>query len=131
MATTTKPHRNPNRTPGTKRKPNRPALNELRDLRHRYALSQALLARLLDVSLRTLSGAESATAVPTQLRRRATQSARLCAALAEAMRPAFVGPWLDQPNDMLGALKPVEAIERGLFDLVWQVAEGLRSGSQL
>jgi len=107
------------------------AKNELRDLRHRYSLSQALLARLLDVSLRTLSGAESGAAAPPQLRRSATQVARLCDALAEAMQPAFVGQWLDQPSEMLGDLKPVEAIERGLIDVVWQVADGLRSGSQL
>lgn len=105
--------------------------NELRGLRQRYGLSQASLARLLDVSLRTLSGAESARAVPPQMRRSVTQVARLCDALAEAMQPAFVGRWLDQPNDLLGHLKPVESIERGQIDLVWQVAEGLRAGSQL
>ena len=47
------------------------------------------------------------------------------------MQPSFVGHWLDQPNQMLGNLKPVEAIERGQIDLVWQIAEGLRSGSPL
>ena len=109
--------------------------NELRDLRRRHSLSQALLARLLDVSLRTLSGAESgaaaSAAIPPRMRRSLTQVARLCAALTEAMRPAFVGQWLDRPNELLGCLKPVEAIERGQLDLVWQVAEGLRSGSHL
>lgn len=105
--------------------------NALRDLRRRYGLSQALLARLLDVSLRTLSGAESAASIPPRMRRSATQAVRLCDALAEAMQRAFVGQWLDQPNEMLGKLKPVEAIERGQLDLVWQVVQGLRSGSQL
>src|SRR5690242_14108949 len=47
--------------------------NELRTLRHRYALSQALLSRLLDVSLRTISGAESSPTVPAQMRRSLTQ----------------------------------------------------------
>ena len=107
------------------------ARNELRDLRRRYSLSQALLARLLDVSLRTLSGAESAAAVPAQMRRSVTQAVRLCDVLAEAMQASFVGHWLDQPNEMVGSLKPVEAIERGQIDLVWQIAEGLRSGSPL
>jgi hypothetical protein len=32
---------------------------------------------------------------------------------------------------MLGDLKPVEAVERGQIDLLWQVVEGLRSGSLL
>ena len=107
------------------------AKNELRHLRHRHSVSQGLLARLLDVSLRTLSSAESSAAVPPQMRRSVTQAARLCDALDEAMQPAFVGRWLDQPNEMLGGLKPVEAIERGQIDLVWQVVEGLRSGSHL
>jgi transcriptional regulator with XRE-family HTH domain len=100
-------------------------------LRQRHGLSQALLARLLDVSLRTVSGAESGAAAPAQLRRNLTQVSRLCEALGEAMDPDFVGHWLDQPNEMLGGLKPVEAIERGQLDLVWQVVEGLRSGSSL
>ncbi len=56
---------------------------------------------------------------------------RLCSALADAMSPSFVGVWMDSPNEMLGGLKPVEAIERGQVDLVWRVAEGLRDGSYL
>lgn len=121
----------------SKRKPSlahprqRAAANQLRDLRRRYGLSQALLSRLLDISLRTLSGAESARAVPVGMRRSTTQAVRLCDALGKAMQPGFVGQWLDQPNEMLGNLKPVEAIERGQIDLVWQVVEGLRSGSPL
>jgi len=104
---------------------------EVRGLRQRYGLSQALLGRLLDVSLRTVSGAESGAAAPAQLGRNLTQVTRLCEALAEAMEAAFVGHWLDQPNEMLAGLKPVEAIERGHIDLVWHVVEGLRSGSPL
>jgi DNA-binding XRE family transcriptional regulator len=104
---------------------------EVRQLRERYAISQALLARLLDVSLRSVSAAEKSPGAPPQLRRNLTQTSRLCQALSEVMDPAFVGEWLDQPNDMLAGLKPVEAIERGQIELVWQVVEGLRSGSPL
>jgi hypothetical protein len=53
------------------------------------------------------------------MRRSVTQTLRLCDVLAEAMQPSFVGHWLDQPNQMLDNLKPVEAIERGQIDLVW------------
>jgi DNA-binding transcriptional regulator YiaG len=105
--------------------------SEVRAVRQLYGLSQALKARLPDVSLRTVSGAESDAATPAQLRRNLTQASRLCEALADAMEPAFVGRRLDQPNEMLGGLKPIEAIERGQLDLVWQVAEGLRSGPPL
>jgi hypothetical protein len=47
------------------------------------------------------------------------------------MDSAYVARWFDEPNEMLAGLKPVEAVERGQIDLVWQVVEGLRSGSQL
>ncbi|HEX4123309.1 MAG TPA: hypothetical protein VHY37_01180 [Tepidisphaeraceae bacterium] len=123
-----------------KRSPRRPAsrkrsrsgsTGEIRSLRDRYRLSQLLLARLLDVSLRTVSAAESASPAPAKLRRNLAQVRRLCEALVEAMNADYVGHWLNQPNEMLAGLKPVEAIERGHIDLVWQVVEGLRSGSQL
>ena len=102
--------------------------NEVRVLRKRYGLSQGLLARLLDVSLRSVSGAESRGDMPVQLRRSFTQVSRLCDALGEVMEAGFVGEWLDRPNEMLGGLKPVEAMERGRLDVVWQVVEGLRAG---
>lgn len=129
-ATSSRP-RSTVKRPETRRRKEQPAGNEIRNLRRRHGLSQALLSRLLDVSLRTLSGAESTAAVPARMRRSVTQVTRLCDALADAMRPPYVGSWFDQPNDLLGGLKPVEAIERGQVDLVWQVAEGLRSGSPL
>jgi hypothetical protein len=126
-------------TKHSRRKPKSQVSRELKStpgsavgaLRKRFRLSQGLAARLLDVSLRTVSSAESAVATPMQLRRSFTQISRLCEALAEAMDAEFVGHWLDQPNEMLNGLKPVEAIERGQLDLVWQVIEGLRSGSLL
>ena len=109
----------------------RSSVNEVQSLRQRYRLSQNLLARLLDVSLRTVTGLESGEIDLKQFRRNLTQFTRLCDALAQAMDAAYIGHWLDEPNEMLTDLKPVEAIERGQIDLVWQVVEGLRSGSSL
>ena len=130
MPTPTKhPRPASNRRTKPQRRPK--AGNGLREMRERFALSQALVARLLDVSVRTISGAEADSVGRSPLRRSLTQANRLCEALAEVMDATFVGNWLDQPNEMLGGLRPVEAIERGQLDLVWQVVEGLRSGSPL
>jgi transcriptional regulator with XRE-family HTH domain len=117
------------------RKPSRPpkkaAESNVRMLRKRFALSQELLSRLLDVSLRTASGIEAGTVPAARVRRNLAQVSRLAEALGEAMDPGHVGQWLAEPNEMLGGLKPVEAVERGQIDLVWQVIEGLRTGSPL
>ena len=102
---------------------------EVRDLRRRHALSQGLLARLLDVSLRTVSGLESGSVVPAQLRRNLVQVTRLCGALAQAMESSYVGRWLDEPNEMLGSLKPVEAVERGQIGLAGAAGWGQRTRS--
>jgi hypothetical protein len=47
------------------------------------------------------------------------------------MNPRYIGIWIEQSNEMLNGLKPVEAIERGQIDLVWQIVEGLREGFPL
>jgi DNA-binding XRE family transcriptional regulator len=105
--------------------------SELRRVRRKFGFSQAILARLLGVSLRTVSGLESGSVDSAAFRRTLTQAARLCATLSEAMHASYVGHWINDPNEMLAGLKPVEAIERGQMDLVWQIAEGLRSGLPL
>jgi len=124
-------HRSPRRPKVRKPVSTRPKILDLRVFRQRHGLSQGLLARLLDVSLRTASGLESGAVRPAPLQRNLTQITHLCDALAEAMDADYVGHWLDQPNEMLSGLKPVEAIERGRIDRVWQIVEGLRSGLPL
>src|SRR5580704_14360985 len=91
------------------------ALNS-RKLRQQYSIPQNLLARLMGVSLRTISTLDSHSAEDSGLRRSFVQVARLCGALATAMKPAYVGQWLDEPNEMLDGFKPVESIERGHLD---------------
>ncbi|HZZ41388.1 MAG TPA: hypothetical protein VFE58_00490 [Tepidisphaeraceae bacterium] len=106
-------------------------VGEVRLLRQRHGISQGLLGRLLDVSLRSISSAEAQRVAPAKIRRGVAQLNRLCQAMGEVMDAKHVGDWLDGPNEMLGGLKPVEAIERGQIDLVWQVVEGLRAGLPL
>lgn len=65
------------------------------------------------------------------MQRNFRQVSYLCQALAEIMDRQFVGQWLDQPNELLGDLKPVEVIERGRVELLWQVVHGLRAGLPL
>jgi len=111
---------------------NRPKpISQIRSLRSKYLISQSLLARLLDISLRSVSALESGSIALGRTARRFAEIKRLCDALSDVSKPAYIGEWLQIPNEMLGGLKPVEAIERGQSDLVWQLVEGLRTGSHL
>ena len=49
-------------------------------------------------------------------------------ALSEVIPKEAIGPWLVQPNDAFDGLKPIEVIERGEVDRIYQMIFYLRSG---
>jgi hypothetical protein len=53
---------------------------------------------------------------------------RLRARLAQIMQPEFVAEWLLIPNDGFDGLKPLEVIERGEIDRLWDMIFYLESG---
>ena len=57
-----------------------------------------------------------------------TELGRLTAALAEVIRPESLGNWFQVPNPAFDGLKPVEVIERGEGDRLWEMVYFLRSG---
>ena len=54
---------------------------------------------------------------------------RVIDALAEVIQKDAIGPWLEQPNRAFEGLKPIEVIERGEVDRIWQMVYYLRSGA--
>jgi hypothetical protein len=73
-------------------------------------------------------------------RRRTSRLSRVCAwprdseirrlreALARVIRPDFIGPWLQNPNQAFSGLKPIEVIERGEVDRLRRMIYELESG---
>lgn len=53
----------------------------------------------------------------------------LISALAEVMKRASIGPWLQTPNPAFDGLKPQEVIDRGEIDRIWAMIYDLRSGT--
>jgi len=56
---------------------------------------------------------------------------RLTDALSTLFKPQSLGQWFDTPNPAFGALKPIEIIERGESDRLWQMIFELRSGTHV
>lgn len=54
--------------------------------------------------------------------------ARLHKALGEVVNADAIGPWLVTPNEAFGGLKPVELIERGEIDRLWEMVYRWQSG---
>jgi hypothetical protein len=98
-------------------------------IRGRLGFTRELFARLLPTSVRSLAMIEAGGTPGESVSRRLHELRRVVDALGEVMQPAFVGEWMQTPNDAFDGLKPLEVIERGETDRIWQMIYQLRSGS--
>lgn len=97
-------------------------------LREKLGLTQPEFAGLLPVSVRTLATLEKGTPPTDPVARRLTELERLTNALGEVIRDSVIGEWLKTPNPAFGGLKPLEVIDRGQSDRLWEMIYFLRSG---
>lgn len=99
----------------------------LRELRDGLGLNQADLARLLGFSTRWVATHEAAgTGLPAE--RRILEVERLYEALCQVIKPEALKGWLNRPNTAFDGLKPLEVVERGQTDRLWQMIFFLESG---
>lgn len=85
-------------------------------------------ARLVPISVRNLAYVEAGKEPTDTVFRRLKELQRIVDALSEVIQPEAIGSWLTRPNDAFDSLKPMEAIERGEIDRIWQMIFFLRSG---
>jgi DNA-binding transcriptional regulator YiaG len=97
-------------------------------LRERLQLKQPEFAQMLAVSPRTIATLDKGEPATEGVARRLTELERLTQALSEVMRTDSIGPWLKTPNTAFDGLKPLEVIERGQSDRLWEMVYVLRSG---
>jgi DNA-binding transcriptional regulator YiaG len=102
--------------------------NMVVNLRKRLELNQAVFARLLPVSVRSLATLEGGSPPTEVVARRLIELLRLTNALAEVMKKESLGNWLQTPNEAFCGLKPLEVIDRGESDQIWSMIYFLRSG---
>ena len=98
-------------------------------LRSKLKLNRDVFARMLPVSTRSLATIESGEAPSEAVRRGIIELCRIVDALAEVITPETIGQWMTTPSDAFGGLKPLEVIERGEVDRIWQMIFLLRSGA--
>ena len=98
------------------------------ELRYMLGMAREAFGRLVNVSVRTIAEVESTRKKVDKLQRNYVEVKRLCDSLCEVVDPDFLGEWFDAPNEALGGLKPIEVIERGEIDRLWEMFYRLRSG---
>ncbi|MFO1023403.1 MAG: antitoxin Xre/MbcA/ParS toxin-binding domain-containing protein [Planctomycetales bacterium] len=100
----------------------------IKTLREQLNLNQAVFARLLPVSVRSLATLESGRPPTEVIARRLTELRRLTNSLTEVIKTESLGAWLNTPNQAFAGLKPLEVIDRGESDRIWSMIYFLRSG---
>jgi hypothetical protein len=91
-------------------------------------MNRETFARMVPMSTRNLASVEAGKRPSPAVLRQLKELRRVVDALAEVIQREAIGPWLVQPNDAFEGLKPIEVIERGEVDRIWQMIFYLRSG---
>lgn len=98
------------------------------ELRDRLSMPRPLFGRIVNVSERTIAKVESETDTAEKLKRPYNEVYRLLEALGDVVEVNSLGYWFQEPNDAFDGLKPMEVIERGEIDRLWNMVHELRSG---
>lgn len=98
------------------------------EVRQQYGVPRRTFARLIDVSERSLADLEKGKKPSQGVARRVTEVDRLRKALTQLIDANAVKEWLQEPNQAFDGLKPIEVIERGESDRIWQMVYYLESG---
>ncbi len=100
-------------------------------IRKKLGLTQDLFARLIGVTQRSVSTWERGGEINDVSLRRVREMDRLADELRKSMKEDFIPHWLVAPNEGLGGISPIEAMERGEGGRVWRSVFLLGSGTPL
>lgn len=90
-------------------------------IRKSQGLTQPEMARLTGYSVRSIASWEAGHAINAAASRRLTSISRLCNALANIMPQQSVGNWLRAANSAFEGQTPMQLIERGESDRIWEM----------
>jgi hypothetical protein len=91
-------------------------------------MPRPIFGRVVNVSERTIAKVESETDTAEKLKRPYNEVYRLLEALDDVIEMNSLGKWFQEPNDAFDGLKPMEVIERGEIDRLWNMVYELRIG---
>jgi DNA-binding transcriptional regulator YiaG len=105
------------------------AASALVRLRKSYGLSAAQFSRLLGFTERSVTSWQSGAQEPSAAAQRSIRLLeRTYDTLARVMKPESIADWLLTPNRAFGGLKPIEVVERGEIDRLWEMVFRIESG---
>ena len=97
-------------------------------LREQLGMTREVFSRLVNVSVRAIADVETDRKKVAKLQRPYNEADRLFRALSEVVEPDSLGDWFVAPNVAFDGFKPIEVVERGEIDRLWEMVYRLRSG---
>lgn len=98
------------------------------EVRRNLGLTRKAFSRLTGYSERAIANWETGAMPDEPGLRRIREIQRFQERLAEVVPAAEIPLWLDTPNEAFDGLKPLEVIERGEIDRLWNMIFYLESG---
>jgi DNA-binding transcriptional regulator YiaG len=97
-------------------------------IRESLGLTREVFSRLTGFSTRAIAGWEKGEPVSEPAVRRMRELKRFRDRLSQVVDAASIPRWLLEPNQAFDGLKPIEVIERGEIDRLWDMIFYLDSG---
>ncbi len=97
------------------------AMVSVSEVRKLAGVSQEDMGRITGYSTRSVAGWEAGRLLSDSARQKLTETKRLFDALAEIMPPEHLGEWLRTPNEAFEGQPPIQIVERGESDRLWQM----------
>lgn len=98
------------------------------ELRARLQMARPTFGKIVNVAERTIADVESGGDSINKLKRPYNEVYKLCEALSDVVDPACLGAWFQTPNESFDGLTPIELIEQGDIDQLWNMVFELQTG---
>jgi DNA-binding transcriptional regulator YiaG len=98
------------------------------EMRQRMNVTQEVFGRLIGSSTRTIAQVEGGKRPSSSVERALTEAWRLYERLSEVIKEEDFARWIRKPNPVFGGFQPLQLIEAGRTDQLWQMVYELESG---
>jgi len=99
--------------------------------RRKVKISRPMYAVLSDCSVRTLATLESKNRLSMAKQRNLNEARRLIMGLSEIMESENIAPWLKKPNEWFDGRTPLQALDEGKADKIWELIFHTKEGGYL
>lgn len=103
--------------------------SDVKRLCERYGLRREDLGRMTGFSLRALAEWSAGKLPSEPAKRRLHEIRRLLDSLSEVVKPEAIAPWLRERNPAFDNMTPMQVIEVGEIDRLWQMVYHMSADS--